>query len=42
MYRLLSQVPSEALARELVECGVDSAEELDQEALIEAIIEQLA
>lgn len=44
MYRLLSQVPQEALARELAECGVDAAsvEDLDQEGLIEAIIQQLS
>lgn len=41
MYRLLSQVPSDALVRELAECGVHSAEAMDQEGLIEAVLEQL-
>lgn len=41
MYRLLSQVPQEALARELVDCGVN-ADSMDQESMIEAIIHQLA
>jgi len=42
MYRLLSAVPEDVLARELSECGVDAAADMDQEGLIEAIIQQLA
>lgn len=42
MYRLLSAVPQEMLTRELSECGVDSTDNMDQEGLIEAIIQQLA
>lgn len=42
MYRLLNQVPTEFLARELEECGVEGTTELEHEALIEAVIEQLA
>jgi hypothetical protein len=42
MYRLLSQVPQDILARELADCGVEEAIELDKEGLIEAIIDQLA
>eukprot|EP00747_Dinoflagellata_sp_TGD_P064641 gnl/TRDRNA2_/TRDRNA2_153997_c0_seq1.p1 gnl/TRDRNA2_/TRDRNA2_153997_c0~~gnl/TRDRNA2_/TRDRNA2_153997_c0_seq1.p1 ORF type:complete len:500 (-),score=62.75 gnl/TRDRNA2_/TRDRNA2_153997_c0_seq1:79-1578(-) len=41
LYRLLSQVPSQALARELTDAGTN-ADNLDQERLIEAVLEQLA
>lgn len=42
MYRLLSAVPEDVLARELSECGVDATADMDQESLIEAAIRQLA
>jgi len=41
LYRLLSQVPQEALVRELGSCGVEGGS-LDQEGLIEAIAQQLS
>lgn len=41
LYRLLSQLPAEALAQELGSCGVDAGS-LDQEEMIEALAEQLA
>lgn len=44
LYRLLSQVPVESLARELADCGVEAeaAGLHDREAMIEAIIDELA
>jgi len=41
LYRLLSQVPEDVLSQELAHCGITS-NELDQEGLIEAVLEQLA
>lgn len=41
LYRLLTQVPEEALVRELQDCGVEAEDMQDREALIEAILEQL-
>lgn len=41
LYRLLSQTPKAALARELADCGVD-VDSNDREAMIEAILAQLS
>jgi len=41
LYRLLSQVPAESLAKELVDLGLDPQAH-DQEGMIEVIIEQLS
>lgn len=41
LYRLLSQVPQDSLAKELGDCGI-AVDGMDQEGMIEAIVEQLA